>query len=416
MADFGFNTDLTVKPTQTGSSIGDIVNMARGVQAYQKQAATMPYEIQQQKTASEKGVFDLNQKQTQALYDLAGAALDDPRLKSGKPEDAMDVMLEQKERARSLGLPEKTVESVFAPYTYAAVHKTALLPQMLANTIRGGIGSQGQAQQSLVTASQQQQVGGKDIAGNPTVYQRDQFGNIVQTPLPVGGAGGQGFGNMRIAPGENEATIEGFQADRTAAKQAATSAAPALNNIQTVRKFLPLAQVGKYSEAISGMQSVLGNLAGSTPEEKAASARDIIQKNIADLAAQKNVALGGKFAADLNAAQESIASASKNPTAILKSMQQLEPLVQHSVNYQQGLEKAITKNGGNIQVKRKFDNEMIDAFDPQAMMVYNAFKSDAYKSGDTKEFDDLTKGMSETKKREIFTKMQRYNALVNGDI
>ena len=46
MADFGFNTDLTVKPTQTGSSIGDIVNMARGVQAYQKQAATMPYEIQ----------------------------------------------------------------------------------------------------------------------------------------------------------------------------------------------------------------------------------------------------------------------------------------------------------------------------------------------------------------------------------
>jgi hypothetical protein len=221
---------------------------------------------------------------------------------------------------------------------------------------------------------------------------------------------------MRISPGENEATIEGFQADRTAAKQSAASAAPALNNIQTVRKFLPLAQVGKYSEAISGMQSVLGNLAGSTPEEKAASARDIIQKNIADLASQKNVALGGKFAADLNAAQESIASAGKNPTAILKSMQQLEPLVQHSVNYQQGLEKAIIKNGGNIQVKRKFDNEMIDAFDPQAMMVYNAFKSDAYKSGDTKEFDDLTKGMSETKKREIATKMQRYNALVNGDI
>jgi len=411
MADFGFNTDLTVKPTQSGSSIGDIVNMARGVQAYQKQAATMPYEIQQQKTAAEKGVFNLNKEQTQSLYDLAGAALQDPRLKTGKPEDAMDVMIEQKERARSLGLPEKTVESVFAPYTYAAIHKTALLPSMLANTIRGGIGAQGQAQQSLVGAGAQQQVGGTDISGNPTVYQRDQFGNIVQTPLPVGGAVGQVAPNMRVAPGESPETIQGFQADRTLAKQAATAAAPALNNIQTVRKFLPLAQVGKYSEAVAGMQSVLGNLAGDTAEEKAASARDIIQKNIADLASQKNVALGGKFAADLNAAQESIASAGKNPTAILKSMQQLEPLVQHSLNYQQGLEKAIAKNGGNIQVKRKFDNEMIDAFDPQAMMVYNA-----YKSGDKTEFNELTKSMSETKKREIASKMQRYNALVSGDI
>jgi len=411
MAGYNFNTDLTVKPQEYGSNLGDIVNMARGVQAYQKQAATMPYEIQQQKTASEKGVFELNQKQTQALYDLAGAALQDPRLKTGKPEDAMDVMIEQKERARSLGLPEKTVESVFAPYTYAAVHKTSLLPQMLANTIQGGIGAQGQAQQSLVSAGAQQQVGGTDISGNPTVYQRDRFGNIVQTPLPVGGVAGQAPGNMRIAPGESQETIQGFQADRALAKQAATAAAPALNNIQTVRKFLPLAQVGKYSEAVAGMQSVLGNLAGSTPEEKAASARDIIQKNIADLASQKNAALGGKFAADLNAAQESIASAGKNPTAILKSMQQLEPLVQHSLNYQQGLEKAIAKNGGNIQVKRKFDNEMIDAFDPQAMMVYNA-----YKSGDKQEFAELTKGMSETKKREIATKMQRYNSLINGDI
>jgi len=268
MADFGFNTDLTVKPTQSGSSIGDIVNMARGVQAYQKQAATMPYEIQQQKTAAEKGVFNLNKEQTQSLYDLAGAALQDPRLKTGKPEDAMDVMIEQKERARSLGLPEKTVESVFAPYTYAAIHKTALLPSMLANTIRGGIGAQGQAQQSLVGAGAQQQVGGTDISGNPTVYQRDQFGNIVQTPLPVGGAVGQVAPNMRVAPGESPETIQGFQADRTLAKQAATAAAPALNNIQTVRKFLPLAQVGKYSEAVAGMQSVLGNLAGYTAEEK----------------------------------------------------------------------------------------------------------------------------------------------------
>ena len=71
MANYNFDTDLTVKPQQYGSNLGDIVNMARGVQAYQKQAATMPAEIEQAKAQSAKSQLDLLQNQVQ----MAGGAI-----------------------------------------------------------------------------------------------------------------------------------------------------------------------------------------------------------------------------------------------------------------------------------------------------------------------------------------------------
>jgi predicted RNA methylase len=385
--------------------------------ALQKQQALQQPQIeagiaasQQAKTQAEASQFGLQKSYQTYAQGLVNGLINDPDVINGNKEGILKKLTAIEDFTSAVGMPKHPSGAIEQARKLAESDPTAVR-DYFASRIVGGMESGGQAQQALVGAGQQQQVGGQDISGNPTIYQRDRFGNIVQTPLPVGGAQGQPFSNMRINPGETAETVQGFQAERALAKQSATAAQPALTNIQTVRKFLPLAQTGKYSEAISGMQSVLGNLAGDTAEEKAASARDIIQKNIADLAAQKNLALGGKFAADLNAAQESIASAGKNPTAILKSMQQLEPLIQHSLNYQQGLEKVIANPRYGIQAKRKYDNEMIDAFDPQAMMVYNA-----YKSGDTKDFESLTKGMSDTKKREILTKMNKYNSLVNGEL
>ena len=129
------------------------------------------------------------------------------------------------------------------------------------------------------------------------------------------------------------------------------------------------------------------------------------------MALQKNAALGGKFVADLQGAQNSLAEAGKNPTAISKALEQLEPLLQHSALYQQGLEKAIAKSGGNIQVKRQFDNEMLKTFDVQALMAYNA-----YKSGDKKAFEIAVSGLSKDKKEKLFANVERYARLSNGDL
>jgi hypothetical protein len=254
----------------------------------------------------------------------------------------------------------------------------------------------------------QQTVQGQDVSGNPTIMEKSPItGQIVQKPLPIGG--GQPA-NMRIAPTESPTTIATMQEERTIAKDIANTAAPTLSNINTVLKYLPLAQTGKGSEAIAGLQSVFGNLAGSTPEEKAAAARDIIQKNIADLGLQKNAALGGKFVKQLEGAQQSLADAGKNPTAIYKAMQQLKPIIEHTKNYQQGLENTIAKYG-SIQVKRLYDNAMIDAFDPVAIGAY-----DAYKAKNEKDFKEITSGLSEKQKTELGQKMAKYRKLLEGNL
>ena len=253
-----------------------------------------------------------------------------------------------------------------------------------------------------------QTVQGQDVSGNPTVMEKNPItGQIVQKQLPIAGAAPA---NMRIAPTESPTTIAAMQEERTAAKDIASTAAPTLSNINTVLKYLPLAQTGKGSETIAALESAFGNLAGSTAEEKAAAARDIIQKNIADLGLQKNAALGGKFVKQLEGAQASLADAGKNPTAIYKAMQQLKPLIEHSRNYQQGLENAITKYG-SIQVKRNYDNAMIDAFDPIAINAYDAFKSK-----NEKDFKELTSGLSEQQKTELGKKMSKYKKLLEGNL
>jgi len=224
---------------------------------------------------------------------------------------------------------------------------------------------------------------------------------------------------MRFAPGESPETVKSMQAERQIAKDSAAAAAPALTTIRTVRTYLPLAATCTNSEAVQKMQSVVGNFAGSKPEELAAAARDIIEKSIADLALQKNQALGGRFVEDLKGAAQSLSSAGRNPTAIAKSMDQLEPLIQHAQYYQQGLENAIAKNKGDVQIKRKFDNDMIKAYDPQALGAYNA-----YTRGGEPALNKYLREISPDKKKpvppglkaNIFIKMQRYVNLVNGDL
>jgi len=217
---------------------------------------------------------------------------------------------------------------------------------------------------------------------------------------------------VRIPAFETAESGNTYRTQAMAAREQVQPARNAVDNIRTIRQYLPLAQTGRYSEAIAGLQSVLGNVAGSKPEELAAAARDIIEKNIADLALQKNSAFGGKFAADLAAVQNSLASAGKNPTAISKVMDQLEPLMQHVANYSTGLERAIAKSPNSYYAKPDFDRAMNDAYDPLALRMKNAY--------DTGGRDGLTKWLNAnnvnlTEQQMLLQKLQAYGRLVRGD-
>jgi hypothetical protein len=427
MPDYQFNTNLS--PAAQGTNLRDLIATAGGIQQFQQAQQMNPLALQkaqmeieqlkkinplaERKATAEAGTAELglNAAQTSALYGLAGGVLNDPRIQKGDKKEVLSALKEAEQRSATFGIPKEVVQGVFGQLNSFAESNHGSVKQVLGNIVQSGLGARGQQE----TAAGQEAVQGTDIYGNPLVVRTNLVtGEKVQKPLPtVSGTVGTPTGvraadmGLRFAPGESAGTVEGMQAERAQAKQSAVAAASALTNIETIKKYLPLAQTGKYSEAVAGLQSAFGNLAGSTAEEKAASARDIIQKNIADLGLQKNAALGNKFAADLSAVQQSIADAGKNPSAILKSMEQLEPLIQHAQLYQQGLEKAIEKNGGNIQVKRKYDNEMVTAFDPKALMAYNA-----YKAGDKKALS----GLSAQEKEQLFAKIQRYARLVNGDL
>jgi hypothetical protein len=199
MADYQFNTDLT--PKIQGTNIADMVNLARGVQAYQQAEQANPLAIQRaqmeieqakkmnplavQKSTEEvkqaeigtKGKqFELNSAQTQKLYDLAGGVLNDPRLKSGNKAEVIGALSEAKKRAHTYGIPEETVEGVFAPIMNQAVTNPASVPAVLNNIIQSGLGASGQ--QTLQTPSL------VTTPGGPATFKTGQ--NMLM-PAQIGG-------------------------------------------------------------------------------------------------------------------------------------------------------------------------------------------------------------------------------------
>ena len=403
MADYQFNTNLT--PKIEGTNLGDMINMARGIQQYQQAEQVNPELVQQAQIATKKGQFELQSNQNNLINHALSVLSLDPDVQAGKDGKAIAHKIAvQRENLIRSGVPREQIDLAAAHLMTTANEAPHKMQDVLGNLRRSAM----TPAQVQTTLTGQETVEGTDIYGNPLkTVTNPNTGVKYQAPLPYTGDGS----NMRYAPGETPESLKNMMSERDLAKNQASAVSPALQNITSIRQALKSAQTGRGSEAIANLQSVFGNLAGSTAEEKAAAARDIIQKNIADLALQKNAALGGKFAADLQGAQNSLAEAGKNPTAIAKALDQLEPLLQHSALYQQGLEKAIAKNGGNVQIKRQFDNEMVKTFDVEALMAYNA-----YKSGDTKAFQSLISGLSKDKKNKLFANVERYARLSNGDL
>ena len=273
--------------------------------------------------------------------------------------------------------------------------------------------------QPAPAANAQQPMPGAPIVGGPmtqSVIQGQPLAPIGQitpsVPQQPGVPAGVNYAAPRMPPpGYSPAMGGEYMAQVDAARAASAPSKIGLNNIDTVLKYLPMAATGQSSDLIAAIQSLGGNIAGSKPEEVAAAARDIIQKNINDLALQKNLALGGKFVASLDAAQASLASAEKNPTAIAKSMEQLRPLLQHASNYTVGLDRAVQNSPDKQFVKPRFDQQMNDAFDPLALQMKNSFDL-----GGKEGFDKFVKAnkINLVEQQRLLGVLEKYKQLVNG--
>jgi hypothetical protein len=188
-----------------------MVNLARGVQAYQQAEQANPLAIQRAKmeieqaqkinplavrektaqtttaeTGAKKSEFELNTVQTQRLYDLAGGVLNDPRIKSGNRAEVISALNEAKKRAHTYNIPEETVEGVFAPIMNQAVTNPKSVAGVLNNIIQSGLGATGQ--QTLQTPSLVTTPGGLatfKTGGN--VLEPAQIGGQPPSPPPLQG-------------------------------------------------------------------------------------------------------------------------------------------------------------------------------------------------------------------------------------
>jgi hypothetical protein len=164
MADYQFNTDLT--PKIQGPTMVDMVNLARGVQAYQQAEEANPLALQKARMEIEqaqkmnplavgKSTEELAQaqigtkekqlgftdKQHQLIFDELGTLKTDPRwLNAAKDKKgAVEALMEREERLKTKGIDHALLRSSSAPMYQLIQQKPELVNQVVDNIInRGG--------------------------------------------------------------------------------------------------------------------------------------------------------------------------------------------------------------------------------------------------------------------------------------
>jgi flagellar hook-basal body complex protein FliE len=312
---------LSGKPP-TMMTLPEMVNMARGAQAYQREREIFPELVQQARTQTQQSQFSLDKDQTAGIMSLVGGYRNDPRINSGNADQAIEAMSEIRSKAVAIGIPEKRVDDLMRMGNAIAVRNPDKLPQYFNNVSQSQIGPTGQ--QGLQTP-QLTSVGGAPAflrTGPATITPA----NIVQpevapatapaavvpaaapqvgtTPKGVTSAdmvasrNDPGFalpypvrraGDIRpFAPGEESATVEG---------QAY------IKNLSAVGSTAPtgLDRVDRVLQTISKIESSRDFKAGKPGELEAklrAAIGDadykLLSKEIADLVIATNQAIGGK--------------------------------------------------------------------------------------------------------------------------
>jgi hypothetical protein len=225
---------LSAKPPTT-MTLPEIVGLARGAQAYQREREIFPELVEQSqiatrtaRTAEKSAAFTFDKGQSDALMGIVGGYRNDPRISSGDANKAVEAMLEIKTKARNLGIPAAVVEKIASSATQIALNDPKNLPQYFDNVIQSQIGPSGQqALQApqIVTAGGQQGI----FRGGPAT--------VTTLPLPGAAAPAAPAAPAGVTPADMTAPIQ----PRPAAAPVATpSAAPTQMTQPDVGK-LPLA-------------------------------------------------------------------------------------------------------------------------------------------------------------------------------
>lgn len=141
---------LSAKPPTT-MSLPEIVGLARGAQAYQRESEIFPELVQQAQiqtrtaaTGEKSAAFTFDKNQSDALMGIVGGYRNDPRVVSGDANQAIDALREIKTKAINLGIPSAVVEKIASTATQIAINDPKNLARYIDNVIQTQIGPSGQ--------------------------------------------------------------------------------------------------------------------------------------------------------------------------------------------------------------------------------------------------------------------------------
>lgn len=225
MAEFFTNYPQAQKPM----TLGEMLNMASGVQSYQQAQQLNPLAVQKAKMEVEQAQklnplavqkaqeevsqaqigtkekqYGFDDKQARGLYSVIGGIMNDKRLE-GDRDSVISALLEAKQRAAVTGASPVIIEGVFAPLMNQAVTKPQTVKNSIGSIIQQGMTSE--SQQGLQTPEM------VTISGAPATFQK---GSGVAKELtfggqPAGAGGNVGGGNASVGAGNAPSGVTATQ-------------------------------------------------------------------------------------------------------------------------------------------------------------------------------------------------------------
>lgn len=437
MADYGFNTNLGPQ-AQQATSLGDMINLAKGIQSYQQQQQLNPLQLRQEqaktKLAEEtlqpqieekqatagSAKLKLNSEQTNALYGLAGGVLNDPRLNSKDPQDVMGALYEAKQRASTYGIPKEQVDGVFQPLFDAAQHRPQAVKQAINNIV----------QSRITPESQTTLQAGEIVEINNLKYRYNKAtGQLV--PLSVG-AGNVGGGNppKETTPKETKPSSSGVvKLDNFTSPGQFTEQEKSRYNIGQ-KEWEVAPQIAKEaansSLATSQIRRYLSQAAGSKPEQIVRNAGqalfgnselDKLLKNLAEQQVRQAQMMGidTKYAQDIS----NTANGSANITAeaLASILERADAQNIAAQKYVAGL-KAMQDKHGKDKTYLNTDNykaAFATNYDPVAFIIQSVNRSNRSQQEKDRIIKYYEEKLSDDEFEDLIKHKKALKALERGD-
>lgn len=460
MADFNVSDVASrINPPQQ-ISIGDMLNIARGAQAYkqaeqvnpllirQQQAETnlaeqvMNPKIEQQKyiteqagIATKKSKFEFTQENAKVIQDEINALANDPRIMNAENtlegrQNAVSALLEAKKRALKKGVDEHSLEIITAPtFTMAGTDPTKIHQELL-NSMRAGTGAVGQAninnpsleiingvpqlvtkgtgnvQPLNINVPYQQPV--TDVTGRTSIQQRGGRGEYIGTaPYPTTpaaqlGQPGQQSEFLNIPPGETKESLAVITGQRNAVNAAARQVPVQQFNANQIIKLADITDTGVGAET-------LRNLGGGYAALPWTNNNATNYDKLGHYIAANSISLAQQAGLSTDAGrslQEQASGSTRFTKESLKSVARTNRALASGVDLlNRGIENSI-QSTGNPFAARDFQNQWSQTVDVNALRLY-----DGLKNNDQQVIRDVVKELGGIKSKEYKTLLQRMDRM-----